>query len=247
METPDVPRIVDLSQPLSARTPRSSDHPQVEFQTIRWFSRDGLQTRQITASLHSGTHIDAPALFLADGLTVDQIPVDQMFGPGVVVDVPKSDWGVITAQDLEQAQPKIEPGDIVVLRTGWHQFYDTDEERYVLKGPGMNKDAVDWFVDRQVKMVCCDSPSAEHIFMRLGQWKTLRPDIFPADLQVDAAQFPPASYAHKTLFRNNILMIDNVGGDVDQVVGRRCTISALAARYAGVEGAPVRMVAILDE
>jgi kynurenine formamidase len=236
-------KLVDLSQPLSPRTPRSSDHPPVSFSTVRWYSRHGIKTNVITASLHSGTHLDAPSLYFADGLNVEQIPVDRFYGPGVIVDVSGPEWAVITAEALEKATPRIERGDIVVLRTGWHHYY-YDEEKYVLKAPGLDKGAVDWLVQRRVGLVCGDSPSLEHIFMRHEQWKTLRPDIF-GSVQVDKDRFPPA-YAHKTLFKNDIYMIDHVGGDLDQVVGKRCTIAAFPAKYEGVEGAPVRMVAILD-
>jgi kynurenine formamidase len=236
-------KIIDLSQPLSPRTPRSSDHPQVAFSTVRWYSRHGIKTNVITSSLHSGTHLDAPSLYFSDGLNVDEIPIERFYGPGVVIDVTRPDWGIITADELEAAKPRIEPGDIVILRTGWHHYY-YDEERYVLKSPGLDKAAVDWLVKRKVGLVCGDSPSLEHIFMRLPQWQQLRPDIFGA-MKGDSERFPPA-YAHKTLFKNDIYMIDHVGGDLDQVLGKRCTIAAFPAKYEGVEGAPVRMVAIID-
>lgn len=235
--------IVDLSQPLSPRTPRSTDHPQVEFKTVRWYSRSGIKTHTVTASLHSGTHLDAPSLYFADEPNVDQIPISRFYGTGVILDMTRPEWGVITANDLEKATPRVEAGDIVILRTGWHHHY-YDEERYVLKGPGMDKSAADWFVERKVGLVCGDSPSMEHIFMRWAQWRQVRPDIF-GEVNIDHERFPNA-YVHKRLFKSGIYMIDNVGGDVDSVVGRRCTISALPAKYEGVEGAPVRMAAIVD-
>lgn len=236
--------VVDLSQSLSPRTPRSSDHPEVRFDTIRWFSRHGIQTRQVTASLHSGTHIDAPALYVQGGMTVDQVPVSDMVGPGVILDMKRDEWGEISASDLAAATPSIEERDIVVLNTGWQRHYFTNEETYVLKSPGLTKDGVDFLVEKKIKLLCYTGPSSEHIFMRLPQWKSLRPDIFDG-IEADDGRFPPA-YAHKAMFAAGVCHVDNVGGDIDLVTGVRCMIAALAAKYEGVEAAPVRIVALVD-
>ena len=54
---------------------------------------------------------------------MDEVPLPHFFGTGVVVSIPKEEWGVITADDLEKATPKIQPGDIVIVNTGWHKYY----------------------------------------------------------------------------------------------------------------------------
>ncbi|MHB8587937.1 MAG: cyclase family protein [Candidatus Dormibacteraceae bacterium] len=238
-----MPQIVDLSQPLSPRSPRSTDHPEVTFAAVRTFARHGLSARTIHASLHAGTHVDAPSLYMPEGDTIDKVPISRLYGPGVIVDVQKEQWGVITPDDLERAG-NIHEGDIVVLYTGWSRYYGRDEETYALKQPGLEKAAVDWFVQKRVNFVCADMASGEHVFMRLSQWKSIRPDIF-GEVQVDPVRFPHA-YAHKELFRNGILMADNIGGDVATILGRRCTIAIGMAKYEGVEGAPARIFAVVD-
>lgn len=237
-------RVVDMTHPLGPDAPRSTDHPEVTFGALRWRSLHGSSTHTIHASLHSGTHIDAPSLYLPQGQTVDRIPPERLVGPGVIVDVRTDDWGVIDVPQLETAEPAIEPGDIVILYTGWSRFYGVDEQRYVLRQPGLSKAAVDWLIGRRVNMVGADQPSAEHIYMRLPQWRERRPDIF-ADVRVDPAQWP-RSYGHKSFFDAGILMIDHVGGDVALAAGRRCTIGAFVARYAGMEAAPCRLLAFVE-
>jgi len=234
-------QIFDLTQPLSPKTPRSSDHPGVEFKVLRWYSRHGICTRTIHASLHAGTHLDTAALYVPGGMTVDQLPLDRVCGPAVVLDIPKGEWGEITPGDLEAASPPIERGDIVVLHTGWHRHY-ADEERYILKGPGLVKAAVDWLVARDIKAVCSDTPSPEHPLMRIGQWKALRPDIFGA-VTPDPARFPP-HYGHKTFLPRGITMIESLGGQIEEVLGQRVTLFALPPKYAGVEAAPARVIAV---
>jgi kynurenine formamidase len=234
--------VYDLTQPLSPRTPRSSDHPEVRFDNVRWYSRNGLRTSTAFMSVHVGTHVDAPALYFPDGASIDQIPLDKLCGTAVILDVAREDWGEITPADLEASPEPIKADDIVVLRTGWHHHYG-DEERYVLKAPGLGKAGVDWLVEHKVRLVASDSPSPEHIFMRSRQWRDLRPDVF-GSVQFDPAQFPPA-YAHKTLMRNGICLLEGLGGEIDELLGKRVDLFALPLLYAGVEAAQARAIALV--
>lgn len=236
--------LVDLTHTMDFRTPRSTDHPEVRFPVLRHPAIHGQTTHSIEASLHAGTHVDAPCMYFPEKESVDQIPLERLYGPGVVLDVRREEWGIITSEDLENATPEVREGDIVVLYIGWGKYFGVDEQTYMLKQPGLDKSAVDWLVSKKVNFVCADVPSCEHIFSRLARWKVLRPEIF-GDINPDPAQFPP-SYAHRTFFENNIFMVDHLGGDVEKVAGKRCTISIGLAKYGGVEAAPARVIAILD-
>lgn len=237
-------RIVDLTQPVSPRTPRSVDHPEVEFKVIRHFATHGLIARTVHMSLHAGTHVDAPSVYLPGAKNMDGYPLERFFGPGVILDLPRDDWGVITGDDLEDARPRVESGDIVMLHTGWHHYYYTDQERYQLKTPGCDKSAVDWLVERNVNIVIGEGPAAEHFFMHIGRFRVMRADYI-GDPPFDVNRFPP-HYFHKELMRHDILIVDGAGGDADQVVGRRCTIGVMASRFEAVEAAPARVFAIVD-
>ena len=236
-------KILDLSQPLSPRTARSSDHPQVEFPVIRWFSRDGIQVRKVVAALHSGTHVDAPSMYDPYGLTIDQLPLEGFCGAALVVDVALGERGVISAEVLEKVAGEIKENDILALWTDWGRHF-LDEETYVLKAPGLDKSGVDWIVDHKVKAVFVDSPSAEHIYCRAKQWRTLRPDLFE-ESSIDPEKFPSA-YAHKAFLPAGIMMVEHLSEALGQLVGQRVNLMALPVKYEGVEGAPTRAVAILE-
>jgi len=236
-------KILDLTQPLSPNTARSSDHPEVQFPVIRWFSKHGIKTRQISASLHSGTHVDAPSMYFHDGATIDQLPLERFCGTGIVVDVALGEWGIITADVLDRVAGEAQEGDILGLWADWGRHY-LDEETYILKAPGLDKSGVDWLVERKIKAVFSDTPSSEHIFMRYPQWNQLRPDVF-AGANPAAEQFPRA-YAHKTLLPAGIMMVENLSEELGKLVGQRVTLMALPAKYEGVEAAPARVVALLD-
>jgi len=83
-----------------------------------------------SAAEHGGTHLDAPIHFAQGMPTVDQIPLDRLIVPGVLVDVQKQvadnrDYQ-ITAQDLinwEKQNGRIPDNCIILFRTGWGKFY----------------------------------------------------------------------------------------------------------------------------
>lgn len=231
----------DLTQPISPRTPRSSDHPQIRFDSLRWRSRHGQKTSTVTMSVHMGTHIDSPSLYYHDGATIDQIGPEITCGSAVVFSGERDDWGEITAADLDRSPEPIRPGDILIIRTGWHRHY-ADEERYILKGPGLTKDAFDWVVDHRVKMIASDSPSPEHFFSRWKRWLEMRPDVVK-DLTVDPARFPP-SYGHKTLLKLGIPLLESLGGEID-LLPPRVDLVALPLKYEDVEAAQARAIAFL--
>src|SRR6266542_213170 len=117
-----------------------------------------------SAAEHGGTHIDAPVHFAEGHQSVDQIPLDQLLGPGIVVDITKQSEGnpdyLITIQDLlawEKKNGKIAVGTIVLLRTGFGKYYP-DSKKYMgtdergpaavarLHFPGLHPDAARWLV-----------------------------------------------------------------------------------------------------
>ena len=82
------------------------------------------------ASEHGGTHLDAPIHFAEGGMPSEAIPVTRFFGPARVVDVvarcrEHPDY-LVSAEDIlrhEQEHGVIQPGTIVLVRTGFGSYY----------------------------------------------------------------------------------------------------------------------------
>ena len=70
-------------------------------------------------------------------------------------------WGVITPKDLENAEPKIQKNDIVMINTGSHHNYG-DNPDYFAYSPGLYKEAAEWIVERGVKLVGIDVQALDH-------------------------------------------------------------------------------------
>lgn len=234
----------DLSQPLWKYSPRTPNTRDIEVTELRNAIESGIVVSEVRVNLHSGTHIDAPYHF-GYKMKLDEVPLDVLCGPGVVLDLEREALGVITAEDLEQASPKIEEGDRVVLNTGWHRFYD-DHRKFMLQYPGLDKSAVDWFVKKKVSWVGSDTPSPDHSLCLTALVARLRPDIYTKEFmeKIDRQRFPPA-YCHRTLLGQNILMVEQLGGQIDEITGKRVTLFALPPKYKWVEGSQVRVIAMI--
>ncbi|MGH2627719.1 MAG: cyclase family protein, partial [Anaerolineales bacterium] len=131
----------------------------------------------LAAAEHGGTHLDAPVHFAEGKHPADEIPLPQLMGPAVVIDVAlqaeaSPDYRV-TPTDLaawETAHGSIPPGAIVLIRTGWGSRWP-DRARYLgttktgaaavpeLHFPGLHPDAARVLVERRVDAVGIDTPS----------------------------------------------------------------------------------------
>lgn len=106
--------IIDISWPISESMTGYKDRMSVHFEQLKTFSKDQVRSSRITLDSHTGTHIDAPAHFLSDGKTIDQIDRGIIIGECMVLDFMEVTDGV-TKSDLEKK--KIKEGDIVLLKT----------------------------------------------------------------------------------------------------------------------------------
>ena len=67
----------------------------------------------------------------------------------------------ITVQDLEQALQKqglkLQPGDAVLINTGWHKLWAKDNARYVKTCPGIGVKAAEWLAKQDPMLVGSDN------------------------------------------------------------------------------------------
>ncbi|HYO51627.1 cyclase family protein [Archangium sp.] len=95
----------------------------------------------LCAPEHGGTHLDAPIHFAEGKTTADRIPLERLIAPAVVVDISAD-----TARDrdalllpshleaFEREHGRIEPGSIVLIRTGWGKYWQGGLGRRVPPG-----------------------------------------------------------------------------------------------------------------
>lgn len=138
----------------------------------------GWAVEDMTITSHAGTHIDAPYHY--SGLdeqgnpmpTIDEMPLEWCFGPGVKLDFSDFDDGyLVTAADIEHKLQEIghtlTPGDIVLVQTKATGHYGQPD--YLQKGCGMGEDATVYLTSRGVKLVGTDAWSWDIPFDKMRE------------------------------------------------------------------------------
>jgi arylformamidase len=138
--------IYDISTLLNDSTPVYPGDPPVRIDRLGDIAAgDEFSLSSISTSLHAGTHVDAPSHFIAGGANADEIPLDSLVGPAVLIAVPSP--GTITAALLETLA--IPPGAARVL------FRTPESSQDTALGP----DGAKMLAESGVKLVGIDRQS----------------------------------------------------------------------------------------
>lgn len=244
--------LYELSHPWGHGVPMQPGYDDVKMHRLSQHAKNGVMAHRIKMVMHSGTHLNAPRHLIAKTQTVGELALDKLFGSGVVLLIPKRKWELITIADLETAQPAIEVEDIVVLCTGWHRQY-SDSQEYFGHSPGLSKQAAEWLVKKRIKLLAMDTPQIDHpLATSLGmhrngpQIKRLPQEYEQETGRASSVDFPEWNIAHRTLLAAGIPTVENTGGDVDEVAGKRCTFQAYPWNWLEGDACPIRFVAITD-
>jgi len=152
-------KVYDISLTLRRRMPVYPGEPTPLLEATKDMGRGDLYNiSRLTITTHTGTHIDAPLHFLPGGTPVDQLPVEVLVGPALVVEMAVAQE--ITAADLEAAAipPQTER---LLFKTGNSRLLDDDDFRrdFVY----LTLDAARWLVERGVRLVAIDYLSVEQM------------------------------------------------------------------------------------
>lgn len=108
--------VIDISWPLSPVVTSYKDKNKVEFTDNKTWNADGVRETTLTLNAHSGTHVDAPAHFLREGKTIDQVTLDRLMGDALVLDMTNCSEK-ITRDCLLAHDAVIMEESIILLRT----------------------------------------------------------------------------------------------------------------------------------
>ena len=235
----DGARLVDLTHPFDEHT--------IYWPTARSFSLSPVAhgrtaggwwyaANDFCAAEHGGTHLDAPIHFAEGRWTADEIPLDRLIGPAVVVDLtaksaadPDALLGRADLERAEAADGRIPDGAIVLVRTGWERWWP-ERARYLgtatpgdtahLHFPGVSGEAAEWLTTaRRIHAVGIDTASIDR-----GASQDFR--------------------AHRAFANANVPIFENLmalGG----LPRRGATFMGLPMKIGGGSGGPLRAVAVL--
>jgi kynurenine formamidase len=258
-------KIYDLSQPLNQNAPFWPFYPPFEVKYFKRKVEHGVNAQYIQTSNHMGTHLDAPRHFVTAGKTIDQIPLEWLYGEGVIVDLSDTldELDVFTPAMLEE-RAEIREGDILYIHTGWHKYAqfgsEPDEEKYIHRHPGPHFEIVDWLLEKKIHLWGVDMVSTDHpmnlpIGRFLGKgglehWqKVARQCEEKFGKKEVQALFPEMAYqlTHNALFPHDCIHVENLGGDIGapELQNKRIILGCFPWLFKGGEAAFSRAVAFV--
>lgn len=236
-------RIIDLSHKYSDETVYWVTAEEFKLDTVfKGHTDQGFFycANNFSTAEHGGTHIDAPIHFAEKGQSVDEIPLEKLIGPAIKIDVSSNalkdrDYLIsiddLKAWETEEAM-EIPSGSIVLLQTGYAQFYP-NPEKYMgtaergakavqkLHFPGLSKEAAQWLVDkRDIHSIGIDTPSID-----FGQSTLFE--------------------SHVILLSENIPAFENLN-NLDQLPSKGFEVIALPMKIEKGSGAPLRIIALVE-
>ncbi len=153
-----------LSYPLGSNTPTFGENPPVTVKQLSSIAEGGVANWfEITTINHNGTHIDAPFHFWQDGPTLTDIPIHEfIFDNPLLIDIPKTDAELITRDDLRPFADAFAQADLLLIRTGFRKYRDTEPQRYGKQAPGFHSNAADVLMAESstLRGLAMDIPSA---------------------------------------------------------------------------------------
>lgn len=215
-------------------------------------SRGPFHTRWLMLAEHTGTHFDAPTHWVpppgsglagaapAGAIATDRVPLEQLAGNAVVIDVSESlpeaepghspPIGPELIEAFEAGHGRIEPGEVVLLRTDWDRHYVTGPagRAYVVDcvtghkpgWPAPTAEAVSLLVERGVRCLAVDTPSVGSV--------------------EDALAAHYAGLAHGMVYVEGLTRLS-------ELPVRGATFVFLPIPVRGGSGAPGRAIALLPE
>lgn len=210
---------LELSHVLTEDLSAIPNYPRPSFHQWKRMPDYNANIMQMTMVVHHGTHLDAPNHFIADAPSFDLVPLDRLWGPGVVWSFDLPDFGLIDVADLEAKRPRLRPGDIVLFDTGRAAHMGTPAyDRHA----SLTLAAAEWLLAERVKMIGVDFAT---------------PDLAPGN-RPDGFYWP----VHHTLLPHGVLIAEHMA-NLPALSDRRIEAFFNGLRIIGSDGAPARPIA----
>lgn len=196
--------------------------PPVTVTPVASIDKHGFDAHAISLSTLSGTYTETGAHLIAGAPTVDQLAMRDLIRPAKLLRLgqlaPRS---LIRTRQLEDADPGVEPGDALIIDTGWGTRWNSPG--YVSDAPAFSAATLDWLLAQPFSILALDTPVME------CQW------CGPGD----------GGELLRPLYERGMILIAPVV-NLDQIQAARGTLVSCPLPVKGVASAPGRVVFVQD-
>lgn len=146
---------IDISQPLRSTTAVWPGDTPFSYRLVATLEEDGANVGEMTASMHFGTHVDAPFHYKGDGATVEQLSLDLFIGEALVVDL-RGNERILPSHFSEV--------DLTGIRRVLIRLRDRiDVEAFPSNYPIIDKSVAAFLTDKGVQLIGVDTPSVDAV------------------------------------------------------------------------------------
>ena len=211
-------RIIDISLPISDRYPAWPGESRPVLSKVHAISEGAdANVSKLEMGVHFGTHVDAPHHFIDGAKTVEELDLNILNGPVMVVEFPEVSR--VTAKMLVEADIP-EETERLILKTRNSGFWDCPESGFVEDFTALDQSAAEWLVAAKIGLVGIDYLSIEGFIA-------------------------PGAPVHKTLLSAGIVALE--GLDLRNVMPGKYDLHCLPLKIPGADGAPARAILIQNE
>ncbi|MBP1924247.1 kynurenine formamidase [Sedimentibacter acidaminivorans] len=213
-------KIIDLTHTISEDMPVYPGTEPPKLQTANTYEKDGFKETLLTMFSHTGTHMDPPAHIYAGRTTLDEFPITQFVGKGLVIDCTDLNEGqLITMDYINHVRDKADVAEFIIFYMGWDKHWGTDA--YFGDYPYIDEEVTKYIIESNKKGVGLDV------------------------IGIDPISDGNLSIHHKLFAENEIVVIENLA-NLGQVGNEIFTFCALPLKYLSSDGSPIRAIAILE-
>jgi arylformamidase len=209
-------KITDLTHLIYSDMPVFPGTEQPVFTKANTFEKDGFKETKITMYSHTGTHIDAPAHLLSDGLYLDNLDVGHFLGNAIILDFSKEKRELIDVGSLKPYEEKIKKVEFIIINTGWSKYWGN--KKYFEDFPSLSEESAKWLSEFNLKGIGIDAISID---------------------DMNSSTFT----VHKILMRKNIIIIENLT-NLNTINNEYFILSVLPLKNKNADGSPVRAISI---
>lgn len=212
-----MPKIIDLSQPVSDGGPVFPGDPEVKFYTHHTHESVGYRVTRFEMGTHTGTHLDVPLHKLPGGASVSEIPLSQFMGRAYVADMTMLEPGEeVAVAHLSAHEAEMAGCTTLILKTGWASRYGQGD--FFSGFNGISEAAAKWIVAKGFSLIALESPS-----------------VHPVKHQE----------IHTILLESGVIVVETIC-NVDAIQKPTVWFCAAPLKLIGLDGSPVRAFVIED-
>jgi len=208
-------RIFDLTLTVTpGMTVWPGDPPVVLERISKMEDGENNNVSRLETSVHAGTHVDAPYHFIADGKTIETLPLDILIGPALVIELP-DEIALITA-DVIRSTGLPQGTERVLFKTRNSKIWERGEATFQTDFVAVSPDGASLLVEKGVRLVGVD--------------------------YLSVAPFKQSTPTHRILLGAGLVILE--GANLSGVPAGTYELYCLPLKLGGADGSPTRAVLI---